>query len=184
MVSRFGVINRSTSSASSASWRLLGSPGGLPGASWGAPGGPPGASWGLLGASEGLLAASGGLLERTWSLVGLMLGFLNLIWALQGVNFWHDEAQCSLPSLVGPSIPRVVSLRERPRVISLLRPCVSLSTSNGCCVSSLCGFRHLTPKLACSLLHRSAYNQGSLGIYNPCRRRHLALLSSVASRWM
>ena len=47
-----------------------------------------------------------------------------------------------------------------------------------------CGFRHLTPKLACSLLHRSAYSQGSLDICNPCRRRHLALLSSVASRWM
>ena len=27
-----------------------------------------------------------------------MLGFLTLIWALQGVNFWPDEAHCSFPS--------------------------------------------------------------------------------------
>ena len=97
VVSRFGGIIKSTCSASSASWRLPGSPGGLLGASWGSSGGPPWPPGVLLGASWGLLAASLDLLRRSWSLVGLMLGFLNPIWALRGINFGPAEAHFGFP---------------------------------------------------------------------------------------
>ena len=105
--------------------------------------------------------------------------------------FWRQGLLRMLKRLVGQSTPRVVPLRERPRVIYITIMCFAVHLKRLLCflfaqadLTCTCGFRHLTPKLACSLLHRSAYSQGSLDICNPCRRRHLALLSSVASRWM
>ena len=72
---------------------LLAAPGGL----WGPPGGPLGGLLCLLGLSWAPPRASSDLLRRSWSLVGLMLGFLNPTWALQGINFGPAGAHCGFP---------------------------------------------------------------------------------------
>ena len=99
LFSFFGLL-----AAPGVSW---GPPGGLLGASWGSPGpswgsfgGPPWPPGRLLGASSGVLAASLDLLRRSWSLVGLMLGFLSPIWALQGFNFGRTFQSSTLISRI------------------------------------------------------------------------------------
>ena len=101
-------------------------------------------------------------MERSWSLVGLMLGFLTLIWALQGVNFWPDEAHCSFPS-------------DQNCHKSLNRFEIASRVADMSMWPSAPYAKPRVPSLS-----SVAYNQGSSDICNPCRRRHLALLSSSA----